>query len=145
MSEDSTEQTTEDTVDTTVEAEQPESSEDNPNREAAKYRTRLRDTEAERDKLAATLTALQRSAVESIAAAQGVTADALWAAGNELDNLLGEDGQPDADAITTAVVTTRDKLGITARRASAKGLQSGTMRQQPPANRWREAFAQKPQ
>lgn len=114
--------------------------------EAKSYRLRLRDTEAERDRLAATLTALQRGRVEAIATQQGITAEALWAAGTELDSLLGEDGQPDPIAVAAAADAARQELGIDPTpppRRSAAGLRSGAMNPPPPADHWRDAFAPK--
>ncbi|MBU3749817.1 MAG: hypothetical protein FGM52_05100 [Mycobacterium sp.] len=114
------------------------------NTEAAKYRTRLRDTEAQRDALAATLTGLQRGRVECIAAAHGVTAEALWASGAELDALLGADGDPDPEAVAAAADTAREVLGIPAPaqpRSGTAGLHSGAMRHQPPQDSWTNAFA----
>lgn len=56
----------------------------NPNREAAKYRTQLRDTEAERDRLAARVDAYERAELDRLAA--GKLADP-------------SDWQPDRDQI----------------------------------------------
>lgn len=112
------------------------------NAEAAKWRRQLRQAEAERDKVTATLTAVQRSRVEAVAATHGITADALWAAGAELDDLL-TDGQPDPAAIAAAVRDTREKFGIIRKPASVSGLRSGAMLPQPPVDHWRDAFAPK--
>ncbi len=114
-----------------------------PNREAAKYRRQLREVEAKRDKITATLEAAQRSRVEAVAVSQGITADALWAAGSQLDALLTADGQPDADAIAAAVQHTRDYFGITVKPATAAGLKSGAMAPQPTPDNWRDAFGPK--
>lgn len=116
----------------------------NTSRESAKWRTRLRSVEADCDALTATLTALQKQRVEQAAAAHGVTADALWAAGAELDTLL-TDGEPDAEAIAAAAQTTRDTLGIEQppKPSGLRGLSSGSMPQPPPTDRWSNAFKPK--
>lgn len=113
---------------------------DSTNREAAKYRRKLRDTEHQRDALASTLTQLQRSRVEAVAASHGVTPTALWAAGTELADLLDEDGNPDTDRIQTAVQHCYELLGITPKEVGIAGLHSGVMRPPPAADRWRDAF-----
>ena len=125
-------------------SDEPEHTEpDNPNHEAAKWRIRLRDTEAERDRLTATLTAVQRGQVESVAIGHGITAEALWASGADLKDLLDADGHPDPNAIATAVRDTREKFGIIPKPASVSGLRSGAAPPQPPANHWRDAFGPK--
>ncbi|ULE32175.1 hypothetical protein [Mycobacterium sp. IDR2000157661] len=85
---------------------------DGPGREAAKYRRRLRDVEAERDTLKATVAALQRAEVARLAADAGLRPAALWASGPELADLLGEDGTVNADAVAAAVAVAREQLGI---------------------------------
>jgi hypothetical protein len=76
-------------------------------REAANYRTRLRDTEAERDRLAATVATFQRAAVEKLAASgdgKKLAAGAdLWVAGVKVEDLLAEDGTVDAAKVSAAV------------------------------------------
>lgn len=76
-------------------------------REAANYRTRLRDTEAERDKLAATVATFQRRDVEALAASGegkklGAGSD-LWVAGVKVEELLAEDGTVDPTKVSAAV------------------------------------------
>lgn len=77
------------------------------NREAATYRRKLRDTEAERDQLASAVTTYQRRDVEALVTSGdgpklGVAAD-LWVAGVKLEDLLAEDGTVDADKVSAAV------------------------------------------
>lgn len=103
------------TVEQPGEAAEPEGSgeDTNPNKEAAKYRTRLRETEAERDKLTDQLTAMQRAEVERIAADTLHDAEDVWRAGVDLAGLVSEDGTVDADAVgkaVAAVVTERPHL-----------------------------------
>lgn len=89
---------------------------DKGGREAAKYRRRLRDTEAERDALTERVEALQRSVVDGIAATEGrIHARALWAAGTELGDLLDDDGDIDPDKVLTACDRAAAELGITRR------------------------------
>ena len=80
--------------------------------EAAKYRRRLRETEAERDALAARVEALQRAEVERVAADTLARPEALWAAGTDLAALLTEDGAVDPEAVAQAVTDARDRLGL---------------------------------
>jgi hypothetical protein len=84
-----------------------ESEESNPNREAAGYRRRLRDTESERDTLSAQVERLQRA--EAIRLAEGrlsVPGD-LFAFGAELADLLTEDGDVSPDAVTVTVTVAK--------------------------------------
>lgn len=82
------------------------------NREAAKYRRRLRDVEAERDRLKATVAALQRAEVDRLATDAGLRPAALWANGAEVGELLGDDGTVDAARVSAAVAVAREQLGI---------------------------------
>lgn len=72
-----------------------------------KQREKRRETEAERDKLAATVAALQRAEVEKLAATTGkrVLANApdLWLAGVKHEDLLAEDGTVDPAKVRAAV------------------------------------------
>lgn len=81
------------------------------NREAAKYRRRLRDAEAERDTLKATVESLQRAEVERQAAGDGLKPAALWSSA-ELGDLLADDGTVDAARVSAAVAVAREQLGI---------------------------------
>lgn len=85
---------------------------DRQDRDAAKYRRRLRDTEAERDTLAAQVEALQRAAIDAQAEAQAIKPAALWASGVQLADLLTDDGTVDPSKVTAACVTARDTLGL---------------------------------
>src|SRR5690625_4993930 len=66
------------------------------NREAAGYRRRLRDVEAERDELAASLNALRKAEIERLAGEHLRVGSAIWASGADLESLLTEDGGIDA-------------------------------------------------
>ncbi|BBY91334.1 hypothetical protein MGALJ_10030 [Mycobacterium gallinarum] len=69
-------------------------------KEAAKYRRRLRDTEAERDRLTDRLTTLQRREVERLAADHLADGADLWRDGAQLEDVLDDDGDIDADKVT---------------------------------------------
>ena len=62
------------------------------NEEAAKYRRRLREAEAERDQLAEQIQALRRAEVQRQVADRLDDPSDLWRAGVELDELLDQDG-----------------------------------------------------
>jgi hypothetical protein len=72
----------------------------NPNAEAAKYRTRLRETEAERDALVQRVELLQRTELERVAGAHLASpADLLTLSGNALADYLTESGDIDPDKV----------------------------------------------
>lgn len=88
---------------------------DNPNAEAARYRTQLRATEAERDTLAERLTTYQRRAAESaIADILDEPGDLFDIGGADLADYLDEDGNlnhTDLQGAAAALVVQRPKLG----------------------------------
>lgn len=88
------------------------SASDGPGREAARYRRRLRDAEAERDTLKATVESLQRAEVDRLATDAGLRPAALWANGAEVGELLGDDGTVDAARVSAAISAAREQLGI---------------------------------
>lgn len=88
--------------------------EDRQDRDAIKYRRRLRDTEAERDTLATQVEALQRAAIDAQADRENIKPAALWASGVELADLLTETGTVDTDKVEVAITAARDSLGIPA-------------------------------
>lgn len=92
---------------------------DNPNREAARYRTRLRDTEAQLQTAQEALQAahgradtLAAAVVADHAQRAGVTLDALAAAGHTPGELIGADGTVDTAKLAAAAVDTRKRFGI---------------------------------
>jgi hypothetical protein len=113
-----------------------------PSREAAKYRTRLREVESERDTLVGRVEALQRSQLEQHITAAGLKPQAVWANGTAVADLVGDDGQPDPVKIKAAVQAARDELGIAAKPSprGTAGLHSGAMGPQQPPNRFVDAF-----
>lgn len=88
----------------------------NPNREAAKYRTQLRDAEAQRDQLQTTLDARNRAAVERIAAEHlAVPGDIFELGGVELADMLTNEGLPDPKAVReVASAMLEDRPGLAA-------------------------------
>lgn len=120
---------------------------DSRGREAAKYRRRLRDTEAERDALKDQLTTMRRQAVDQAVAehGRGVTSAAMWAAGVEVDELIGDDGSIDTTKVLDAIESTRTTLGIASMPAgpSSDGQgNTGVLIHQPgSASGWVDAFS----
>lgn len=82
------------------------------NKEAAKYRTRLRAAEAERDALATRVQSLQRAEAERLAGEHLAKGAALWAGGTELADLLDVDGNLDTAKIATRAAQVREEYGI---------------------------------
>ncbi|ODU14003.1 MAG: hypothetical protein ABS80_21260 [Pseudonocardia sp. SCN 72-51] len=81
-----------------------------PAAQAAKYRVRLRETEAERDALSERLNTLQCREVERLAAEHLADGADLWLSGTELTALLDEDGNVDPERVSetaTALVQSR--------------------------------------
>lgn len=85
---------------------------DGSGREAAKYRRRLREAEAERDQLAERIEAMTRAEVERLATADSLRPAALWASGVELADLVAEDGTVDGSKVSAAIGVAREQLGI---------------------------------
>lgn len=75
------------------------------NREAAKYRTKLRETEAQNATLTGRLEAMQRREVERLASADLDTPEDLWLTDVGLGTLLDDDGQVDEAKVSAAVTT----------------------------------------
>lgn len=96
--------------------EEPEETAEDSNREAAKYRRRLRDTEADRDRLATQVEALQRAEIDRLATAEGIKPEALWASGANLAEMLTTDGTVDPDRVTIAANAAEQTLGLNRRR-----------------------------
>ncbi len=107
-----------------LEADKLEADDSQPrgNHEAAKYRRRLREVEAERDTAAERLAAMQRREVERLAGGEGALADGsdLFAFGAELADLLdAETGLPDESKVTEAVKTLAGQRPHLARESEA--------------------------
>lgn len=100
------------TPDTPNEPSEPPAGTENdaPSREAAKYRRRLRETEAERDALAAQIDAMRRAEVERLAALPNPAL--LWDAGTDLAELMDDEGQVDPDKVDAAARRLADTYGV---------------------------------
>lgn len=81
-------------------------------REAARYRRRLREAEAERDALTSRLETMQKAEAERIAAGTVTNPAALWAAGTTLADVLTDDGTVDPEKVRAATVTAAERLGL---------------------------------
>lgn len=130
-----------------VEAQEPQEEATEPaepslSREAAKYRTRARDAETERDTLAAQVEALQRSEVGRIAGAVNVKTEALWAAGTQLSDLLTEVGAVDEKKVASAIDNAVATLGISRKPRPNTAPKEGTGGEHPGGLRdgWQDAF-----
>lgn len=124
----------------TAEAEQPDegTEQETPNSEAAKYRRKLREAEAERDTLAQRLEAVQRQQVEALLG--GVKPEALWAVA-ELAELLTDEGTIDADKVSAAIDAARERFGIAKPSPGTHVPGIGNRPTiAPAADRWKEAF-----
>jgi hypothetical protein len=107
-------------------------------REAARYRTRLREVEAERDKLQATLDSIQTTEVERIAQGAGLAVAAdVWSFGAELSAMRAQDGTIDAKTVTgTVEAILKDRPGLKGQPVGDLGAgrgaaAAGTQRQEP--------------
>ena len=83
-----------------------------PGREAARYRTRLRAAEAERDNLTTQLDAVRRAEVERVAQTAGLNARAFWAGGADLAELITADGTVDTEKVKLAAQVAATALGL---------------------------------
>lgn len=98
--------------DTETPGSEPDGDGGNGGREAAKYRRRLRETEAERDQLADTLARTRQSIVDNAVQAAGLDPRLLGAAGHSLDSLVGKDGLVSHDKLAEAISTTAQEFGL---------------------------------
>lgn len=117
---------------------------DNPNHEAAKWRTKLRDAESQNTALAAQLENMQRAAIDTQVTAFGIKPAAFWASGAEIADLLNDAGVPDAEKVQKAAAAAKDTLGLMLNRPRPKPrlgeLRSGAMAHAPKRDKWVEAF-----
>jgi hypothetical protein len=111
------------------------------NAEAAKYRRRLRDSQAQLGSVTAQLDAVQRQQVELLIAESGVKPTAVWSV-TGVAELLGDDGAIDTEKVTAAVETAREKFGIPKRQKGnfvpGVGNQPSAM---PKTDTWTDAFS----
>jgi len=112
-------------------------------REAARYRRRLREAEAQRDALAQQLEALQRQMVERIIQREchGKPAG-LWASGVTVADLIGEDGTVDPDKVKAAWENAVEMLGLNTRINDGAYVPSEgrNVTSPPSAPSWQEAL-----
>gem|GEM_PF-6343849 len=102
-----------------------------PNREAARYRTQLREAEAERDDARAQLARIQGTMLARALARADVTPEAVAAAGYGFANLADDDGNLDADKLTAAVADTAARIGVRAGTTPDRGLYVASQGQMP--------------
>ena len=113
-----------------------------------KYRQRLADAEAERDRLAAeterlagVVAAMQQREVDRLCEAANLKPKALAAAGVELADLLGDDGTVDVEKVNDAVGVAREELGLGPRAPKASPTQGQFGRDGGGSDDWAAAFA----
>jgi hypothetical protein len=111
-----------------------------PSKREARYRTQLREAEAERDQLRTTVETIQRAEVERVASQTIKKPEALWANGAELASLIDEHGAVDAAAVTAAAEAARDTLGLQPIRHGYVPTEGRVVGQPAPANAWESAF-----
>jgi hypothetical protein len=97
-------------------------------REAASYRRRLRDAEAERDQLRAQLDHLQTAEVERLAGDAGLQVPGdVWQFGAQLEHLRDETGSIHPEAVRDLVgEIVKDRPGLQARPVGDLGIGRGS-------------------
>jgi hypothetical protein len=110
--------------------------------EAAGYRRRLRETETERDALAARVTELRTAEVERIAGERLARAgDLLELSGLTVDELLDDDGLIDTARLGAALDTMLEARPYLARRRFQGSADSGVRTTAtPPATSWHDVL-----
>ncbi|OBH20785.1 hypothetical protein [Mycolicibacter sinensis] len=115
---------------------------------AAGYRQRAQEAETALEEARGEVTRLReqvagyrRSAVEAAITATGLKPAAVLAVA-DLDSLIGDDGQPNQQAIAAAVVKARDELGVQRPTIHRQvGMRSGASApEQPRRDPWSAAF-----
>ena len=122
-------------------SEGPEPEGDSPSREAARYRTRLRETEAERDLVVERLAGYQRREIERLAGARLSRPGDVWMDGRPVAELLAEDGTVDpnrVDAEVEQVLDGRPQLDKTYERDRDYG--AGKRSSTSPGGGWQEVL-----
>lgn len=115
---------------------------DRPGSEAAKYRRRLREAEAERDALRDRLNGANRREAERIASAHLAQADDLFAFDARIEDLIGDDGLIDAERVETAcaaLIEARPGLRLPSRRPTFDG---GARATSAPSRGWNDVLRQ---
>ena len=114
---------------------------DSPNAEASRYRRRLRETETDRDQLAAKLEDMQKDAIERLLSGTLAKPAGLWAAGHDVASMLDDDGNIDADKVQQAADQAVETLGL--ERIGARGPyvpREGRTTTPRPTPSWEAAF-----
>ena len=127
--------------DTTGSQESDQESE-SPNREAAKYRKRLRDTELDRDIWRERCAILQRTEVERLAASVLADPKDLWH-GTGLEDLLDDSGNVSTKKVTGVLADlskSHPHWKRSERRPAIDGLRSGTGAHTPAPTGWAQAL-----
>lgn len=134
MTEDATAETTTDAAEKPTLENAEQQTEPRGNREAARYRTRLREVEAEHQATTEALEATRRALVDMLAQAKGIKPAALWAAGTTLDSLLDDDGNVSTDAVSAALDNAVKHLGLnrTPRPDPSQGATAGNVQPSDP-------------
>lgn len=100
-----------------------------PNHEAAKYRARLRQAEADLERLTGQLADAQRGHVEALISAV-IPAETFWKIVDPAD-VLDDSGAVDTDKVSAAIVKARQELGRV-KPLRLKGFVSGAQSGVPP-------------
>ncbi|MFI2104100.1 hypothetical protein ACH436_12445 [Isoptericola sp. NPDC019693] len=94
-------------------------------REAAKYRTQLRETEAERDTLRETVSALRREQAEAALDKTLARPESFWLTGATVDEYIDEAGKLDRSRLIADAQSAISKQGIAAFRRFAAAADQG--------------------
>ena len=130
--------------DTTTETQPDDQTPESPNAEAAKYRHRAKEAEAQRDALAEQVTALRRAAVDAKVKAHRIAPEGFWASGVTLEELLDEEGNLDEEKVKAAADAAVETLGL--ERIGARGPyvpKEGRTTSPRPTQSWESAFSPK--
>lgn len=118
-----------------------EGEDSNPNREAAKWRTKLRESESQVIQLTEQLSALRDQLIET-ALPSDVTMRAMRAVHEDMSALLDADGRVDAKAVQEAAEQVRVELGLGARRPEPNPFIGAVGSGGPDAKQqWTDSFA----
>jgi len=110
-------------------------------REAARYRVRLRETEAERDQLRSLVETLQRAEAERAVSDVLRVPAGLWTAGTALADLLDDQGRVDPEKASAAARTARETVGLAAaHRTPRPDLSQGRGSGGDSRDAWTKAF-----
>ena len=134
-------------TDQTRDAETPEQTRSDDSskviREAAKYRKRAQEAEAERDRLRDRLTTAHRTIAESMTRLRKPSA--LWATGTTVDDLLDDDGDLDPIKVQEAAQAAVDELGIATSPKPDRSQGGGEWDAPDPKEQFTAAFGPKQQ